>query len=57
MPWLFAFNVNSNFINSVEKGIDIFFIIDVLLNFNLSYKLKNGKYQNCRKQITKKYLK
>lgn len=57
MPWLFAFNVNSGFINSVEKGIDIFFIIDVLLNFNLSYKLKNGKYSNCRKQITKKYLK
>ena len=57
MPYLIVFNINSTFLNTFEKIIDIYFIIDIIFNFNLTFIRKDGKYEKNRKKICKHYLK
>jgi hypothetical protein len=44
--WAFYFNL----------VVDFVFLFDVFVNFNLPYKLENGKYEYNRKMIAKHYL-
>lgn len=55
MPFFIAFDINTRHIEIFEMIVDIFFIIDLILNFNVAYK-EEDKYQTCRKKIAKKYL-
>lgn len=57
MPVLIVFNYNNEFLDIFEIIVDCFFIIDIFINFNLTYKKKNGCFESNRKVIVKKYLK
>ena len=42
LPYLIVFHVETTFIYYVEKIIDIYFIIDIFINFNLAFMKKCG---------------
>ena len=44
MPYFIAFSNESPLIKYFEDSSDVFFIIDLLVNFNITYRLKNGDF-------------
>lgn len=57
LPYFVVFDINSDFFSVVDKIIDVFFIVDILVNFNLSFKNKVGDWERSRKKIAIRYLK
>ena len=57
MPVFMVFNVEHIILDIIETIIDVFFIIDILINFNLTYINECGQYETNRKKIVIKYFK
>jgi CRP-like cAMP-binding protein len=57
LPYQVVFGINIDFFNVLDKIIDIFFILDIFINFNLSFKNKVGDWERSRKKIAIRYLK
>ena len=57
LPFFIVSFLEIKFFLNLEKIINIFFIIDIFLNFNTTYELENKTYEKSRKKITIKYLK
>lgn len=56
MPYFLVFNITNSFLASFEKLIDVYFMIDILVNFNLAFSKKSGGYETNRFKIACKYL-
>lgn len=44
MPYYLVFNINNGFLNFFDKIIDIYYIFDILINFNIAYLDKDSKF-------------
>lgn len=40
--WIIAFDASNQFFNTISTIIDIYFILDIIINFNLSFESKDG---------------
>lgn len=56
MPLFVTFNIEHPFLSVFEMMIDLFFIADIVINFNLTFINQNGVYELSRKKIAIKYL-
>jgi CRP-like cAMP-binding protein len=57
VPASLAFDYSNIVMKILDDFIDIFFIADFLLNFNLAVQLPDGSYETSRKQIALRYIK
>ena len=57
LPYFVVFNVESVILTLIEIMIDIFFILDILVNFNLTFINSKGVYEKSRRKIALKYVK
>jgi len=56
IPYFIAFNIEHYFWRVIENISDVYFIIDVILNFNIAFKKENGEYEISWIKIIKRYL-
>lgn len=57
LPYFMVFSIQSLVIDGFEIIIDVYFIVDILINFNLAFMTAKGSLVEDRKVISKKYLK
>lgn len=57
MFYFMIFDISSSFISAFEIIINIYYIIDLFLNFNITYMTENGFYEQSRKKIALNYIK
>ena len=57
IPYFLVFNISIFVFNTFEKMIDVYFIFDILVNFNTAYLANEYRYETRRTKIAKKYLK
>ena len=57
IPVFFVFEYENIFWKILDRIMDIFFIIDIFINFNTTYIIIDNKYELSRKKIAIKYLK
>ena len=57
VPSSVAFDFNSAVMDIFDYFIDVFFLVDLLINFNLAQQLPDGTYEISRVRIAKNYLK
>lgn len=57
MPYFIVFYTDLTPIHIFEMTSDVFFLVDILVNFNLCYLKKNGNYETNLKKIVVRYLK
>jgi len=56
VPPSIAFSIESKILTVLNYVIDVFFIVDLLLNFNITFQHADGTYETSRWAIAKKYL-
>lgn len=56
-PVLIAFQIDNLFFQFMDHIIDVIFIFDLFLNFNIAFKNKLGDWETDRIEIAKHYLK
>lgn len=47
--WIIAFDASNQFFNTISTIIDIYFILDIIINFNLSFESKDGFINDWKK--------
>lgn len=57
MLYFIVFNIKARFIDIFESMINVYYIVDLSVNFNLTYMTENGFYEQSRKKIALRYLK
>ena len=57
LPFFIVSFLEINFFLTLERIINIFFIVDLIINFNITYEIENKKYEQSRKKIGLKYIK
>ena len=56
VPPSIAFAIDNHFFIVINYIIDLFFIADLILNFNITFELPDGSFETNRWAIAKKYL-
>ena len=57
MPLFLAFSIDNLYISLFEKAIDVYYILDICINFNLAFETSEGHWVEKRRDIAVHYFK